>query len=217
MALGAVLALPAAGQAEWRPAFGFHVGAITGGAKDLVGSRLSFGGAFELDYQLSKGTSLVFDVGYRWYPGDFVNVSFIPTPLPIRAAAGTYYESTRVRKTDGQGMHLTALYRKAIAEGDWYWQAGLRVARNKTTETTTGTRLTITVATAGTAGSATAVGTILTQLNTTKTSFGPVVGAGFRFMDRYSLELNLSTLQMESPASGSKSGVGADISFGIRF
>ena len=109
MALGAVLALPAAGQAEWRPAFGFHVGAITGGAKDLVGSRLSFGGAFELDYQLSKGTSLVFDVGYRWYPGDFVNVSFIPTPLPIRAAAGTYYESTRVRNPACQYQSPSAI------------------------------------------------------------------------------------------------------------
>ena len=204
-------------QDPWGMSFKMGGGPLGGEITNLTGnSGFSYTGVFEVDWKLGAQSSVVFDLGYRWFPGDFKNISFIPGTLPTRATVGTYYESSQVDKAEGGGFQLGAMYRMdAFTEG-MYVQGGLRLGFNRLQTTSTGTRLTITVTTAATAGTVTAVDAIKDQETKTTTSIGPVIGLGYRFGERYVVEANAYTTKLATSAS-SKSGTGIDIAFGVRF
>ena len=192
-------------------------GPINGGVRKLTGDAgFTYSATFEMDWKLSAKSAMVIDLGYRWFPGDYKNISFIPATLPSRAAVGTYYESSQVDKAEGGGFQLGAMYRvDAFTEG-MYVQGGLIVGFNRLQTTSTGTRLTITVTTAPGAGTVTAVDAIKDQDTKTTTSIGPVIGLGYRFGDRYTFEANAFTSKLATSAS-SKSGAGIEVVFGVRF
>jgi hypothetical protein len=217
LALGSSLAA----QEKWVPSFKFAAGQVMGGAKDMFvptgsdgGSAITFGGGVELAYKLDNASSLVYDIGYRFFPGSSTTVSYIPATIPVTTGVPTIYE-TRVRKTESKGWSLGAKYRKdAFTEG-MYWQAGVSLGFFSTEQTDTGSRL----YTTGAGGPASAVGTevISSSVAAKTTTISPSVGLGYRFNDHYSGELNLSNAKFESAAAGKKTGQVIDLSFGIRF
>lgn len=204
-------------QDSWNLSFKMGGGPLNGDARKLTGDAgFTYSGTFEMDRKLGSDSSMVFGLGYRWFPGDFVNVAFIPATLPTRATVGTYYESSQVDKAEGGGVQLSALYRKEAFMEGMYWQGGLLLGFNRLQTTSTGTRLTILVTTANTAGSITAVDAIKDQDTKRTTAFGPVLGLGYRFGERYAVEANAYMTKLATSAS-SKSGAGVELVFGVRF
>ncbi len=192
-------------------AFKMGGGPVDGSVRKLYGDAgFTFGADFEIVQPLAKGRAVVYNIGYRALPGDNRLLSFIPGTLP---AGPTSFE-TRNRLTEGESWGVTALYRMDVWMDDFYVQGGLKAARTKVSETDTGTTL-------GTTGASpqviTSITAIASKREVTSTSIGLVVGAGYRFTERYSLELNLTQLSAESAATSSKSGLSAELSFAIRF
>lgn len=215
-ALAMLTGLASAAQDPWSLGFKAAGGPTLGDINTLSGNAgYNFGGDFELGYQLGKTSQLAFGLGYRFFPGDFQNLSFIPSTIPAsNPVAVTYYE-TRVRKAEAMGFQLSALYRADLPWENAYWQGGLRLGVNKFKQTDTGTRLTTTGA--GGSASITAVDAIADIKEKTTTSLGPLVGVGYRFSETYSLEVNFWMASMESPAVGKKTGTATELAFGIRF
>lgn len=204
-------------------AFKMGGGPLNGSAKSLFGEAgFSFGADFEISQPMGKEAALVYSLGYRNFPGDNVLLSFIPTAVTATGVNPTYYE-TRNRLTEGGGFFIGAAYRKDVWVDGFYLQGGLKVGRVKVSDTDTGTRIT----TNGTAISNTNVTTptsailaitaIASKVETSSTSLGVSFGAGYRITDRYSVEVNLTTVNLKGPAAGSKSGVTSDFSFSVRF
>ncbi len=192
-------------------------GPTMGDIRPLLGDAgYAFGADIEIGYQLSKSSQFAFGLGYRFFPGDFQNLSFIPSTIPVsNPVAVTYYE-TRVRKAEAMGFQLNALYRANLPMENAYWQGGVRIGFNKLRQTDTGTRLTTTGA--GGSASITAVNAIASVDEKTVVSPGLLAGVGYRFNETYSLEVNFYQASMESPALGKKkSGVASEFNFGIRF
>ncbi len=179
----------------------------------------SMGGDFELGYQLTKTSQVAFSLGYRFFPGDFQQISYVTTPLPTRAAIGVYTLENRVRKADVQGFQLAAIYRSDLAQfAGAYWQGGLRIGFNKAKEVDTGTTYTQTTTVINSAGTLTSGATIATVSEKTKVYPGLTAGVGYRFNDSYSLEANWYMTGATSPSTGAKqSGQATELSFGIRF
>lgn len=220
-------------EAKWTPSFKFFAGSVMGATKDLflppaaTGSVApSFGGGVEVAYKLDGQSAMVFDLGFRFVPGDNGIMSYIELPntrkTPDWVVGDTYAAETRNRKIDGQSWQASALYRRnAFTEG-MFWQAGLRLGINKTTQTDTG---------ASTLYTATAVSatTFLPTWSTTRTtaiasiddkkttSIGLLAGLGYKFDERYSGELNAFQTKFEGAAAGKKSGTVVELAFGIRF
>ena len=211
-----LLCLGTAVQAQDSLGLSFKMGGgpINGGVRRLTGDAgFTYTATFEMDWKLSAKSAMVFDLGYRWFPGDYKNISFIPGTF---ATVGTYDVSSQVDKAEGGGFQLGALYRMdAFTEG-MYVQGGLILGFNRLQTTSTGTRATIVVTTANTAGTATSVTAIKAQDTKTTTSIGPVIGLGYRFGERYCLEANAYTSKLATSAS-SKSGAGIEVIFGVRF
>lgn len=222
LALSLLVGTTLAAQEKWAPSFKFSTGQVMGDAKNTFvppgsdgGSAINFGGGVELAYKLDNSSSLVYDLGYRFFPGSSATVSFTPSTIPAsNPVVPTTYE-TRVRKTESRGWNLGAKYRKdAFTEG-MYWQAGIQVAFYSTLQTDTGAK-TLTTG-AGGAGSVTGYEAISSAVSKKTTSISPLLGLGYRFNDRYTGEINVSNAKFESTAAGSKSGQVIDLSFGIRF
>jgi opacity protein-like surface antigen len=215
-ALALLVGTAAAAQDPWSLSFKMAGGPTMGDIATLSGTAgYNFGGDIEAAYQLDKKSQFAFGLGYRFFPGDYQNLSFIPSTIPAsNPVAITYYE-TRVRKAEAMGFQLNALYRRDMGWEGSYWQAGLRIGFNKVKQTDTGTRLTTTGA--GGSGSVTAVNAIADIQEKTVTSLGPLVGVGYRFNETYSLEVNFWSASMESPATGKKTGTATELAFGIRF
>jgi hypothetical protein len=192
-------------------------GPLSGQVRKVTGDAgYSFSAGIEMEQKLGSDSSLVYGFGYRAYPGDFENISFLPATLPVRATVGTYYEETRVRKGEAGGFNLSAVYRHdAFMEG-MYLQGGLVLGFNRSTTTDTGSRITITVTTAATAGAITAIETIDSRLEKKTTAIGLTGGLGYRFGGRYALELNLTQTSLEG-VIGKKSGFAGELTFGVRF
>lgn len=221
LSLSLVLGSPLAAEEKWAPSFKFAAGQVMGGAKDMFiptgsdgGSAIIFGGGVELEYKLDRSSALVYDIGYRFFPGSSTTVSYIPGTIPATPGVPTIYE-TRVRKTESKGWSLGAKYRRDAFTDGMYWQAGINLGFFSTEQTDTGSRL----YTTGAGGAASVVGTeaISSSVATKTTSISPSVGLGYRFNDRYTGEINLSNAKFESAAAGKKSGQVIDLSFGIRF
>lgn len=209
----------AAAQDPWSLSFKMGGGPTFQEIKTYAGDAgYAWGGDFELGYQLSKTSQLAFTLGYRFFPGDFQQVSLAPATLPTRATIGTYTLETRIRKADLQGFQLGALYRANLPFEGYFWQGGLRIAFNKANVTDTGTAFTQTTTAANTAGTITQIAVISSQLGKTVVSPGLLIGAGYRFNDTYSLEANGYTTRAKDPSTGnSLSGSALELTFGIRF
>ncbi len=194
--------------AKWDGSFKVFGGATTGGVKDnLIQSTQNFGGGVEGTYALDKDSALVFDLGFRFYPGTNAMQSFIVLPTATAATIGRIYTGeTRDRKVDGTSWQASALYRRnAFTEG-MYWQAGLRLGFNKTKQTDTGS----TVAT----GNPVAIDSVDEKKTT---AIGLLGGIGYRFTDMYSGELNVFQTKFEGAAAGKQNGTVVELAFGVRF
>ena len=209
----------ASAQDHWSLAFKMGGGQTFQDAKTFTGNAgYAWGGDFELGYRLSKDTQMVYTLGYRFFPGDFQQVSLAPATLPVQTAAGAYTLDTRIRKAELEGFQLGVLYRENLTFEGYYWQAGLRVGINRAKVVDTGTSFTQTVTTANTAGSITKLQVINSQQEKKTFSPGVVVGLGYRFTDTYSLEANAYTLRAANPVSGNLlTGSAYELIFGIRF
>ena len=222
---------------KWVPAFKFFAGSTMGGAKELfLPSNTSgsvapnFGGAIELAYKLDGRSALVFDLGLRYTPGDNGIQSFLINPpttakTPAWVIGDTYASEARARKIDGQGWQASALYRHDAFMDGLFWQAGLRIGFNKTTQTDTGssaiytvTAVSILPATLGVPTWSTPVATAIASVDEKKTTaIGILAGLGYRFDERYSGELNAYQTKFEGAAAGKKSGTVVELAFGVRF
>lgn len=205
--------------AKWEPSFKLLGGYQLGEAKDdlLGGNPGNFGVGAEVAYRLDKDSSLVFDLGYRFYPGDTQFVSYFQAPTS--STPGTVGQvitgETRVRKVQAEGFQGSALYRRNGFMDGMFWQAGLRLALNRSKQTDTGSAYAYTRGTSS--WSLTSVAPIDAVVEKKKTSIGVLAGVGYRFDDRYTGALNAYTVQFEGPSAGKKSGVVVELDFGIRF
>jgi Outer membrane protein beta-barrel domain len=197
----------------WDLGFKMSAGYVDGSAaKDVTANTdtlNTYGFGFELNAQLNKTSSLVFGLGYTFFPGKYQNISFIPV-LNASTPLGVY--ETRVRRTEARGVQLGAMYRSKFAE-EWYWQGGLRLGFNRSERTDTGSRITV-VAPAPTAS---LVETILETPSKNTSSIGLQLGAGYRLNDRYGVEFNVWNTRLGTDLTGNKSGIAADVSFTVRF
>lgn len=222
-ALGLAVASGLAAQDSLNYAFKMGGGPLDGSARTMLGDAgFSFGADFEISKAMGKDSAMVYSLGYRNFPGDNMLLSFIPTSVAATGKNPTTYE-TRNRLTEGGGFFLGALYRQDMFMDGMYLQGGIKLGRVKVSDTDTGTQL----VTDGTAISNTNVTTpdshilairaIASKTEKASMSFSLTAGAGYRITDRYSLELNLSTLRLTGPAAGGKFGVAADFAFSVRF
>ena len=208
---------------RWDASFKFYGGGTIGGAKDLFNTTGNFGGGAEGTYKLDGSGSLVFDLGYRFFPGTNSIQSYITLPaLTATSPAGMLYSGeTRDRKTDGSGWQASALYRRNAFTGGMYWQAGLRIGFNKTKQTDTGAAssyiTTKTPATAPAVWTVTATSAINSVEENKTTSIGLLGGIGYRFNDQYSGELNVFQTKFEAAAAGKQNGAVVELAFGVRF
>jgi len=211
--------MAASAQDPWSLGFKMGGGQTFQEAKTFTGNAgYAWGGDFELGYRLSKSSQMLYTLGYRFFPGDFQQVSLAPSTLPTRATIGVYTMDTRIRKADIQGFQLGILYREDFPFDGYFWQGGLRLGFNKATAVDTGTTFTQTTTLANSAGTITRVAVINSQLVKTAFSPGLVLGAGYRFNDTYSLEANVYTMRATDPTTGTKlSGSAYELIFGIRF
>lgn len=212
----------AAAQDPWSLSFKMGGGPTFQDVNTFTGDAgYAWGGDFELGYQLSKTSQLAFTLGYRFFPGDFQQLSLAPQTLPLRAV-GTYTLETRIRKAELEGFQLGALYRSDLPFEGYFWQGGLRVGFNKARVVDTGSTFTQTVTVANsslpTQNYISAVAVIDSQLEKTVVSPGLLVGAGYRFNDTYSMEANYYMTRAKDPVTGkSLSGSALELTFGIRF
>jgi hypothetical protein len=217
--LGAALALVLGAPAALAQDFGVKInaGSVTGSAKDITGGSGSFGLMGEAIFKVGPG-SVVAQLGYRFYPGKFKTLSLMPAALPATGVNPSTFE-TRIRKAEVEGFELGGLYRmNAFTEG-LYFQGGLRIGLNKTSETDTGTQI---VTNGGAVGSGSntnvlAVNTIADVKQKKQTAVGLLAGAGYQFTEKYSGEVNLYSTKFGSSYGAAKSGLGIEVSLGIRF
>lgn len=216
-ALMLLASLPAVAQDPVSYTLKLAAGPAGGGLLSPLGrAGYTFGADFELAYERSQGSHFVLGLGWRAFPGDFVNVSFIPYTYAATGVNPTIYE-TRVRKPEGQGFQLTGLYRGAVKRWEGaYWQGGLRIGANKLSETDTGTQLVTDGRASTVSGNVLAVNTIVSIREKKTLSVGPMLGVGYEF-NGYTLEVNAWAASMESPTLGKKSGVATELAFGFRF
>lgn len=225
LALSAALG---AQESKWTPSFKFQAGSMMGDAKDLFvppGTSGSvaplFGGGIEVAYALSKDSALVMDLGFRFAPGDNAIVSYIDLPTSGYTVGQTFTGTAQATKIDGQGWQVSAFYRRdAFVEG-LYFQAGLRVGLNKTKQTDTGATTLYTVSAVSGTGvptwAVTSTQAIASAVEKKVVAVSPAIGAGYRFNERYSGELNVFQTSFETAATGKKSGIVIDLAFGVRF
>jgi len=213
--------LGAAASAQDPVSFSFKMGGgpTFEGIKNYTGQAgFGWGGEFECAVPITKSSQFAISLGYRFFPGDFQQLSLAPATSPTRTTAGTYLFETRMRKADLQGFQLGFLYRSDFAMEGLYWQGGLRCTFSKTKEVDTGTIFTQTVTTVPGTGSITAVTAIASSNEKTALQPGLLVGAGYRFNDTYSLEANYYTVRATSPSAGTRVvGSASELIFGIRF
>jgi hypothetical protein len=201
--------------------FKLGIGSIGGDVKKSLESGGTFSFSLEGTYPLNDRASLVGDLGFRFYSGANKLLSFIPVSVPATGVNPTLYE-TRNRRLDAKGFELTGLYRFELWPKELYLQGGLRLASLKTSETDTGTQLVTDGTAIANTGSISnshilAVNTIASNQEKKTLAVGPVVGVGYRFLNRYAAELNAFTTKIETPSSGAKNGFAAELSFSVQF
>jgi hypothetical protein len=220
-------------QSAFEPTFKLAFGKVTGDFAKVTGAKTDLGIDFELAYRLDKAQSIVGSLGYRFNPGENQLVSYYriaaATPLYGTGVNPTYFEQ-RERKTDVQGFQLIGLYRYDLADLGLYLQGGLRVGFNQTKVFDTGTTLTTNgnAATTQTSANILRVDAISIERDKKSTAVGGQIGVGYRVENRYNFELNVFSTKASNPDLSSNavnaasykssfSGIGAELTFGIRF
>ncbi|MBI4911788.1 MAG: hypothetical protein HY823_03540 [Acidobacteria bacterium] len=216
-ALIALVGTAAMAQDPWTYTLKFGGGPASGGLLSPLGrAGYSLGADFEVAFRRSPEARLALSLGWRAFPGDYINISSIPFTYAATNVNPTIYE-TRVRKPEGSGFQLTGFYRGTLSRWEGvYWQAGLRLGANKLKETDTGTQLVTDGRASTVSGNILAVNAIAETREKTTLSLGPVAGVGYEFRE-FVLELNLWMATVESPALGKKSGLASELAFGFRF
>jgi hypothetical protein len=221
VALGGPGRMLAAQESPFTGAFKMGAGSISGDTKKALDLGATFSFAVEGAYALGDRSSLVGEVGYRYFPGDNQLLSFIPVSVTSTGVNPTTYE-TRNRRTEAKGFQVTGLYRYEIVPKQFYIQAGLRLGQNKSTETDTGTQLVTdgtAIANTGTISNShiLAIRTIASVKEQKTLSAGFLAGVGYRFRDRYAAELNVFNTKIETSSSGAKTGLVAEVAFSVQF
>jgi hypothetical protein len=189
---------------------------VLGGAGFVMGADVNFA------QKLGAESRLVYSFGFRYLPGDNNLLSYIPRVIAATNVNPSYYE-TRNRKTEGQGFHLGAMYQRDAWMEGMYYQVGLRVGRTKIQAVDTGTRITTNglaiadTTTTTPSPNILAIDAIATNDQKSATSISPVLGLGYRFNDKYALELNVASVTVASPTAKSRNGLAAELAFSFNF
>ncbi len=212
----------ASAQDAWNFAFKMGGGPLQGQASATLGDAgYSFVGAPEASTKMGGG-NLVLDLGYRFFPGDYVVVSQYPAASSYNLtnlAVGTVFsDASQVDKGEGRGWQVTAAYRSAAWTEGLSWQVGLRLGFNRIETTSTGGRRTFRVDQSGANKvlTQTAQDAIADERSKNSTSFGPLAGLHYAFGARYSLEFNGFGVRLDN-GGGAKNGYATEVVFGIRF
>jgi len=197
------------------------VGSLGGDAQKALFSGGTFSFTVEVAFPLQERASLVGSLGLRQYSGGNQLISFIPVAVPATGVNPTIYE-TRNRRAEASAIEGTALYRFELLSKVFYLQGGLRLSSTKVAETDTGTQLVTNgnaISNTGTISNPNilAVNTIAGKAEKKAFGAGLVAGAGYRFLSRYTVEMNLFTTKLETPSTGSKNGVGGELAFAFQF
>ena len=207
----------AVAQDTWSYTLKIAGGPTFGGLLSPLGrAGYSFGADFEAAYRRSSNTRFVVGLGWRAFPGDFVNISSIPFTYAATNVNPTVYE-TRVRKPEASGFQLTGLYRSYLSRWEGaYLQGGLRLGANKLVETDTGTQLVTDGRASTVTGNVLAVNTIASVREQSTLSVGPMAGIGYEFGE-FTFELNVWMASMQSPTLQKRNGMASELAFGFRF
>ena len=213
--------LLAAQESPYLGAMKIGIGSVGGDAQKVLQSGGTFSFSIETSFPLQERTSIVGSLGFRQYSGANQLISFIPISVPATGVNPTTYE-TRNRRTEASGLEGSALFRFDILPKEFYVQGGLRLSSLKTAETDTGTQLVTNGNAITNTGSISnpnilAVNTIASKAEKKAFGVGLVAGAGYRFLNRYAVELNLFTTKLETPSAGSKNGVAGELVFAFQF
>ena len=223
--VGALLAAAASLSAQAPGSFTFKMGGgpLGGQAKGVFGNAgYTVGADLEYTTKFGSDSRLVYGFGYRYLPGDNDLLSFIPFSIAATNVNPSYYE-TRNRKAEGQTFHIAALYRQDAWLDGVYWQGGLRLGRTRVKSVDTGTRITTNgqaisnTTTTTPSANILAIDSIATNESKASTAITPVLGVGYRFGDKYALELNAANVTVSTPKVSSKSGLSFELSFSVTF
>lgn len=211
----------AAQESPYLGAMKIGIGSLSGDAQKVLDSGGTFSFSVEAAYPLKDRAALVGSLGFRQYSGGNRLLSFIPVSVTATGVNPTIYE-TRNRRTEASGLEFSGLFRFEILPKEFYVQGGLRLSSAKAAETDTGTQLVTNgnaIANTGTLSNANilAVNTIASKAEKKALGVGLVAGAGYRFLNRYAVELNLFTTKLETPSAGSKNGLAGEVSFSFQF
>ena len=102
---------------------------------DGVKNHLAFG--FSYDQEISKGNSLILELGYIYQPGTGRNVALPLSTAAALVVGGVENPSTNFQKLTAQGITVRGFYRSELS-GLWSWQAGLSVGTMKSRMDATG-------------------------------------------------------------------------------
>lgn len=185
--LGSAVAVQ--GQDLWDSSLKLSAGMMSGADKAELGQNKFYGVGMEGAYPLTRNHLVVFEGGYRVLP----TTSRRAGALTIDAKTDGYFGGAAYRYRFTQGL-LDGLF----------LQGGLRFSSLRTEQDTIEP---------GGAPDGSNLRTSLKGARTTSTK--PVVGAGFRFTESLSLEVNLTTLQGQNVLGVTKSGTAIELSLGM--
>lgn len=172
LAAALLLGMPCAAEDLWDPAFKLSVGSFSGAQEAHLGKDQLYGLTAEGGYPLFRNGSLVLELGYRQLPHH------------------TQVEGQDSVDAKTYGWLGSALYRHSLGKGFWtglFVQGGLRLTQMQS-------QADVVMKGAGPSGE-----DLLTHHHGDKTqAVSLVLGVGFRFDEKLSLELGLSKMKAEN-------------------
>jgi len=185
--LGSAVSLQ--GQDLWDSSLKLSAGVMSGADKAGLGQNKTYGLGIAGAYPLTLNHVVVFEGGYRVFP------------TTTQSDIGMKIDD----KTDG--YFVGASYRYRFTQGFWdglYLQGGLRLQNLRAQRDLTEF---------GAASDGSDLRTVFKGERVASTK--PVLGVGFRFTERLSLELNLSGLEVQNVKGESKSGTVIEMVLGM--
>jgi hypothetical protein len=175
----------------WDPSFKLSAGSMSGADTAGIGQNHVYGLSMEGAYPLTRNHLVVFEAGYRVFP------------------SASRVDPTTKATTDDKtsGYFVGAAYRFRFTQGmldGLYAQGGLRFHSLKAERDTV---------TPGGALDGSDLRTVLKGSQATSTK--PYLGAGFRFTEKLSVEVNLAGLQAQNVNGVAKSGTVIEVALGI--
>jgi len=185
--LGSTVAVQ--GQDLWDSSLKLSAGMMSGAEDAQLGQNKFYGLSIEGAYPLTRNHLVVFEGGYRVLP----TTSRRAGALTIDAKTDGFFGGAAYRFRFTRGM-LDGLF----------LQGGLRFSSLRTEQDTIEP---------GAAADGNDLRTSLKGVRATSTK--PVLGAGFRFTESLSLEVNMTTLKGQNVQGLSKSGMAVELSLGM--